>query len=428
MAQAYNFDTGELGLADPLPAKFQADHNPLFIRLWQARVPFVAGQATALDDVSGLKVTVTLPALPSLIALRPFWRFAVRPSRPVLVYPQRYLLAPQPGPRKWIADLAMMAAGREGSTLLEDCRAIFPAEQGGQCCTLRLGPDDSRQTRRVAAVLDGLTARNSGELLLAGTYPLAAPPQARVPLAWCSSLRRRSLPAPAAGPRPFPVGLAPSRRCEHLHDARAHVQMPAVPISTQPGRSQISVSQGLTIEDCTLQAPVPPVQVSGMGLAISGRTTGPAVRRNKFLGRPYQPSSGVFGIMASSTADTVATSVDSAEISGRPRCLACRTGIYLADSNAATAQAARDGLAASTRSRQNAALATALNIGMQAPALATAAGTMARVVAGMEGPPAAPTNLRSRPSGAAPTSPPAASGLECSRWRNRHPDEYRGRH
>ena len=27
-AQAYNFDTGELGLADPLPAKFQAGHNP----------------------------------------------------------------------------------------------------------------------------------------------------------------------------------------------------------------------------------------------------------------------------------------------------------------------------------------------------------------------------------------------------------------
>ena len=109
---------------------------------------------------------------------------------------------------------------------------------------------------------------------------------------------------------PFPSGLL------QVAGASTFTMRGLVPISTQPGRSQISVSQGLTIEDCTLQAPVPPVQVSGMGLAISGRTTGPAVRRNKFLGRPYQPSSGVFGIMASSTADTVATSVDSAEISG----------------------------------------------------------------------------------------------------------------
>ena len=187
----------------------------------------------------------------------------------------------------------MMAAGREGSTLLEDCRAIFPAEQGGQCCTLRLGPDDSRQTRRVAAVLDGLTARNSGKSLLAGTYPLAAPPQARVPLAWCwrPSPSRRTSPLSRRACSKSPV-RAPSRCAGSFRSARSLVRL-----------RESSVSQGLTIEDCTLQAPVPPVQVSGMGLAISGRgPPAPRCGETSSLAAPYQPSSGVFGIMASSTA------------------------------------------------------------------------------------------------------------------------------
>ncbi len=179
VAEAYNFDTSEVGLADPLPADYQADKNPLFIRLWQAHVPFVAGQATTLDNVSGITVAITLPALPTQIALRPFWRFAVRPSTPVMVYPQRYLEAPQPpdGPRQWIADLAVMAARRAGSTLIEDCRVIFvpPRQPGCQCCTLTLGPDDVAKRGGLQAVLDGLGGKNSGVSLLAGTYPLDAP-------------------------------------------------------------------------------------------------------------------------------------------------------------------------------------------------------------------------------------------------------------
>src|SRR5262249_40037466 len=60
VAQAYSFDTGEVGLADAIPNEYK-DGNPLFIRLWQAKVPFVAGQATPLDNVSGITVAVTLP-------------------------------------------------------------------------------------------------------------------------------------------------------------------------------------------------------------------------------------------------------------------------------------------------------------------------------------------------------------------------------
>jgi hypothetical protein len=74
------------------------------------------------------------------------------------------------------------------------------------------------------------------------------------------------------------------------------------------------------------------------------------------------------------------------------RVVACRTGIYLADSFlAATTQVARDGLAASAQSAQAAALATAINTGLQAPTLAALAATMAQVTAGPSQPPAPPT-------------------------------------
>jgi hypothetical protein len=422
VAQAYNFDSGELRIADQLPPEYQSDKNPLFIRLWQAQVPFVAGQATSLDNVSGVTVTVTLPALPSQIALRPFWSFAVRPNTPVMVYPQRYLEAPQPpdGPRQWIADLAVMAAQRSGgSTLIEDCRVIFPpAAPGGQCCTLTLAPDDVAKRGGLQAVLDGLTAKNSGVALLAGIYPLAAPlklvaKHSGLILEACGG--RVILLVKAADLTPFRPGLIQLAGASDVTLRGLTIQMPVVPLSTAPTGTLssvgISVSQsaGLTVEDCTLQATVPATQVSGMGLAFAGPTSGLTVRRSTFLGGAFQPGSAVYGIGVSATSDTAVTSLENAEISGNlfqqldagivtfahlgfvrcteNRVVACRTGIYFADSFlGATSQVARDGLAASTQSAQVAALATAINTGLQAPMLATIAATMARVTAGTSPP------------------------------------------
>lgn len=422
LAQAYNVDTGEVRLVDQLPPEYQSDENPLFIRLWQAQVPFAGGQSTALDNVSGVTVTVTLPALPSLIALRPFWTFAVRPSTPVLVYPQHYLEAPQPpdGPRQWIADLAVITAqGRGGSTLVQDCRVIFPpAAASGQCCTLTLGPDDVAKRGGLQAVLDGLTAKNSGVSLLAGTYPLATPLKL---VAQHSSLILEAcggqviLVAKAADLTPFRPGLIQLAGANDVTLRAMTIQMPVVPLSTPSGGTQssvgISVSQspGLTVEDCTLQATVPATQVSGMGLAFAGPTSGLTVRRSKFLGGAFQPGSAMYGIGVSATSDTAVTSLDNAEISGNlfqqldagvvtfarlgfvrcteNRVVACRIGIYFADSFlGAMSQVAREGLAASTQSAQAAALATAINTGLQAPTLAAIAATMAQVTTGMSPP------------------------------------------
>lgn len=183
LTQAYSFDTGELGLADALPAEYVADSQvaklPLFVRLWQAKVPFNAGQLTPLDGVSGIAVSVTLPALPTTIALRPFWRFSVRPSTPVQIYPQRYQEKPQApdGPRQWLTDLAVVQALTSGSTLLANCRVPFVplTQQRGACCSLVLGPSDVDGRGGLQAVMDGLAGTQSSVALLAGTYTLAEP-------------------------------------------------------------------------------------------------------------------------------------------------------------------------------------------------------------------------------------------------------------
>jgi hypothetical protein len=182
VAQAYSFDTQQVILTDQLPKEYQDDKNPLFVRLWQASVPFTAGKATPLDNVSGITVTITLPALPppNGIAARPFWRFAVRPSTPQAIYPQRYADTPQPpdGPRQWLADLAVVAAQPDGGTkLVADCRIPFVplTEQSGGCCGLVLGPDEVAGRGGLQAVVDKLAGTPAVLSLRPGKYGLAAP-------------------------------------------------------------------------------------------------------------------------------------------------------------------------------------------------------------------------------------------------------------
>ena len=428
VAQAYSFDFGTVGLTDPLPPEYQSDSNPLFIRLWQAIVPFTAGQTTALDSASGITVTITLPALPAHIALRPFWRFAVRPSTPVQIYPQRYLDAPQPpdGPRQWIADIAVMAAGRrEGSTLVQDCRFSFvplTQQHGGECCNRTMGPDEVAARGGLQAVLDGLAGTKSGLSLLPGTYPLAAPlvldkKHAGLTLESCG--RHAILHATAKNLTPFAVGLIELTGAADIKLRGLTLQMPVIPINAAGTSVHFNIGMfasaapNLTVEECTFQATVPAFALIGWGLAISGQTAGLAVRRNRFVGGNFAAGSSVFGVLASASNNTVTTSLDRADISdnafeqldagvvtfsqlGWLRCANnrvtdCRTGLFFADSNlGAAGQAAQQGLAASAQSAQNAGLSFALNSGMQAPMLAATAGNMAQIVASSSQPPSAP--------------------------------------
>lgn len=175
----YDSTTQQLTL--PSGTVLPTDPNTLFVRLWQAEVPFTSGTIQQLDNVSGLTVTVKIKALPSAPLLaRPFWCFAVRPNTPQQVYPQRYLESPQPpdGPRQWLCDLAVVGSnGNEGFKILDDCRKHFPhlIDVGDcACCNLVLDPSTDWQTALNAVVNDILVREISlcfmpGRFLLTNT-------------------------------------------------------------------------------------------------------------------------------------------------------------------------------------------------------------------------------------------------------------------
>ncbi len=152
----------------PLTDGYQTDTTPLFVRLWQAEVQFTAGQATQLDLVSGLAVTIKISALPSApFDARPYWQFAVRPNTPQQVYPQGYLEKSQPasGPRQWLCDLALVqtaGTNADGNSngpgkLLADCRVKFlPLTKldACDCCNMVLDAADNWQVKLNAALMD----------------------------------------------------------------------------------------------------------------------------------------------------------------------------------------------------------------------------------------------------------------------------------
>lgn len=141
------YDSSTQQLTLPSGTTLPTDPNTLFVRLWQAEVPFTPGQSQQLDSVSGLTVTVNIKALPTApLQARPFWCFAARPNTPQQVYPQRYLDGPQQpdGPRQWLCDLAIVGQNaNNGLTIVADCRKPFsPLTELGDCtcCNLVLDP------------------------------------------------------------------------------------------------------------------------------------------------------------------------------------------------------------------------------------------------------------------------------------------------
>jgi Family of unknown function (DUF6519) len=157
------FDPATNQLTLPSGTVVPNDPRSLFVRLWQAEVPFTSGSLTQLDAVSGLSVTVAVAALPSgQLLARPFWQFAVRPNTPQQVYPQRYQEAAQPpdGPRQWLCDLAVVTPG-DGAPVPHDCRKHFlPLTEVGSCvcCNLVLDPTGDWQNTLNDALTSDATA------------------------------------------------------------------------------------------------------------------------------------------------------------------------------------------------------------------------------------------------------------------------------
>lgn len=184
LTQAYSFDTGQLTLATQLTDHYLTDQ--LFVRLWQASVPFTAGNATPLDS-TGITVTITMDApLPAQIAARPFWHFAVRPSMPQCIYPERYSDKegqPPDGPRQWLCNLAVVAVENGHWKVAEDCRKQFCdlveacSEKSSGCCTVSLSPADLTEKKTLQWYFDSYSNRGHPIKICLGpgTYELTAP-------------------------------------------------------------------------------------------------------------------------------------------------------------------------------------------------------------------------------------------------------------
>jgi hypothetical protein len=325
VAQAYSFDTGELVLADALPAELQNNQYPLFVRLWQAAVPFTSGQAVPLDSVSGITVTVTLPALPSNIAGRPFWHFAVRPATPQAIYPQRYLDAPQPpdGPRQWIADLAIVEGRDKNLTVVEDCRVPWgPKGSGDCCCGLTLDPDEVSGRGGLQAVVDSLAGTPTVLSLKAGTYLLEKPlvltrKHEGLVIEGCTD--RVSIQANGEELAAFVNGLV---LLDHVVDI-GFKSLQFIPPSVSVGtKSQAAVAVGmlvkaaiaLTIEDCNFVLSSQASVAIGGGVVVLGETERIALRRNGFTAASGKAR--FFGALAWVTDKNASTAFDQWEIAG----------------------------------------------------------------------------------------------------------------
>ncbi len=128
----YNPDTLTLTLPSALPAVYgdgnPADPHPaqVYLRVWQQQLSFTPGTAVTLGD-TGVTVTLETPGnLPFHVG--DYWMFAVRPSTPQEVYPERYLqgLQPPEGPREWLCPLAVIGwTSAGGGQVLSDCRNQF---------------------------------------------------------------------------------------------------------------------------------------------------------------------------------------------------------------------------------------------------------------------------------------------------------------
>ena len=326
LTQAYDPDTDLM----TLPATFTlpSTNRPLFVRLWQATVPFTSGTPVALDAVSGLSVTITITALPTYIAARPVWHFAVRPATPTLVYPPRYLEAPQPpdGPRQWLCDLAVIELDR--FQLLDDCRKHFgPITGQGCCCGVTMGPAEVLAAGGLQAALDRVAGSGTPATLTLrpGVYVLAAPltltqKHEHLTLEGCDGVILQADPEQVQA---FSGGTILIQQAGGIRLSRLVLELPIVPVTV--GNVQFNVMNGLnatasprlTIDDCTFAfAPGDKTQVVGAAVVVEPDCADLTVRGNRFVcGGNTAETLLTIGVL-SATTDNTAPPLDDCEISG----------------------------------------------------------------------------------------------------------------
>jgi hypothetical protein len=323
LASAYDPTQRQLVVSGQLPPDYLSAATPqLFLRIWQTAVAAPPGQPIPLVTVNqagtaaDTGVAVTLSSSTGAFHQGDFWRFALRPIQPAIVYPGRYLTDPQPpdGPRTWACPLAVLEWEAGSATVLHAVppfAGLVELTAKGGCCTVDIGPSDvddgaslpyllaSYANRGPVTVclepgtytlpaplvlgpgLDGLTLQGcrDGVVLQAPSSPAAGFISGLIAVQGASSVTIRGIelaPAPVAFLPPAGSFTGLSSQNQVLLDAFGTQLQVAFGISA-------SSTADLTIEDCTFSLPAPGgTNFFGAGIYATGTMTGVAVTNCTF--------------------------------------------------------------------------------------------------------------------------------------------------
>jgi uncharacterized protein DUF6519 len=436
----YQPDTLSLSLDQSLPPEYLNDTNPLFVRIWQSQISAVTADGVTLyslqnADGSLTGVQVTLGMQGNVLPIGAYWMFAVRPSTPQAVYPERFLIRPQPpdGPRQWVCALGtiawnggLAAAGIVSPPTFHDCRNSFCNlieacnEHGDGCCTVTVRPADLAADplalqKAADQFLDN--AAGAAVCLAAGTFTLAQPLALNsrhngLTIQACNGGATLQAAADAA-PAQFLQGLVVLAGTDSI-TLRGLSFIPvivdlaaALPVTAGAPADNLQASLaglgnpdlliGLRLQDCTHLtltdcsfAFAPDAGTNSYGAAVfaNGDCTGLQVRRCTFSAparrRPIigiRPITGVFTNVnataaSAATAATAATAAAGTPATGAARTSRARTTKAASAKTAATAATAAAATAAAPAAG-TAAAATSATATPAAPAAASAAATPA---------------------------------------------------
>jgi len=318
LTSAYDPDLRQLVVSGQLPPDYLSGATPqLFLRVWQAEVAAPPGQPIPLVSVNqagtaaDTGIAVTVSSSTGAFHFGDFWRFALRPIEPAIIYPERYLAGPQPpdGPRTWTCPLAVLEWEAGSATVLHAVppfAGLAELTAKGGCCTVDVGLPDVDGGASLPNLLAGYANRGPVTICLEpGTYTLPAPLVLGPGLDGLTlqGSREGVLLQAAAAPGPaFAAGLIAVQgassvtiRGIELAPAPVTVTVPAGSFAGLSSQNQVLLDAfgtqlqvafgicagsavGLTIEDCTFTLPAPGgTNFFGAGVYASGAITGVAV-------------------------------------------------------------------------------------------------------------------------------------------------------
>ncbi|MDT7543557.1 MAG: hypothetical protein QOE33_3461 [Acidobacteriota bacterium] len=323
LLSGYKSDDQTVMLKDALPPDYLMPKGTprLFLRVWEQELTFTPGTPFALGE-TGVQVTLKVPA-GQKFHVGDFWSFAVRPSTPTQLYPERYL-TPQPpeGPRVWACPLAVIEWQSPQQAAVADCREQFDnlvelskRKSVGGCCTVVIKPEDVKQRTLQSFLDDQIKAEPLSVCLKPGIYELTEPIRlhgAHSNLTFEGCRGGVVLRAAHGSESKFLDGLIVLDKTAHLTIKGLQLEMPLIPLSASGqtfaglegeqlkeferafgGDVAVSIgirtvhSSHLTVEDCRFNFSSPAARQKtantfSVGIFAGGHCTDLIVRRNSF--------------------------------------------------------------------------------------------------------------------------------------------------